>query len=311
MALVARRCEVQPDQRHHRALDCVRDTIPLPCGASRLRHCSGFPLGRRRDRPALPVPRRVGRGRHRLGLFVIIATLAPQSAPGSSDWAPFLAAFCAWTIVSAAWVGAVDPAFSPLEFAKSLAKLLFYAGGHAPHARDAPGRDLETLRVAALSFAGAAAIAIAIYAAMYVRAAAAPGSASEHDPGATLRITASSCAGSARPASDPGSTTCSCAPSARRQRAGAAGRAHGTRTDSRAAHAPPEDASARCDHRAAAISPPLLPSSRRAAALLPVLALVLAGARCRAAGRLQPAAGVDWRRRRRWWRRRLPAARQS
>jgi hypothetical protein len=65
----------------------------------------------------------------------------------------------------------VDPAFSPLEFAKSLAKLLFYSLAAmllTRVMRQAGPR--ETLRVAALSFAGAAAIAIAIYAAMYVRA---------------------------------------------------------------------------------------------------------------------------------------------
>lgn len=107
-----------------------------------------------------------------VGVFLVLALLRLQGEPWTlPDWAPWLAALCAWAVASGAWATAVDPAFSGREFAKSLAKLLYYAATALVVARVVRAAGLRaTLRVAALAFVGAAGFAIALYAAMYAQA---------------------------------------------------------------------------------------------------------------------------------------------
>jgi O-antigen ligase len=107
-----------------------------------------------------------------VGVFILLALWTMREEPWRfPDWAPWLAAFCAWAIVSGAWVAATDPAFSAREYAKSLAKLLCYAAAALMVARAVRLAGLPAaVRVAALSFAAAAAVAIALYAAMSVKA---------------------------------------------------------------------------------------------------------------------------------------------
>jgi hypothetical protein len=107
-----------------------------------------------------------------VGAFMALALWRLRDAPWRPpDWAPWLAAFCAWAIVSGGWAAATDPAFSGREFAKSLAKLLYYAAAAVLVARAVREAGLRaTLRVAALAFAIAAGVAVALYAAMAAKA---------------------------------------------------------------------------------------------------------------------------------------------
>lgn len=107
-----------------------------------------------------------------VGVFMALALWRFRAGPWRlPDWAPWLAAFCAWAIVSGLWVAATDPAFSGREFAKSLAKLLYYAAAAVLVSRVVREAGLRaTLRVASLALVGAAGVAIALYAAMSARA---------------------------------------------------------------------------------------------------------------------------------------------
>jgi hypothetical protein len=106
-----------------------------------------------------------------VGLFVAAALWRLRHEPWTwPDWAPWLAALCGWAVVSGAWAAAVDPAFAGLEFAKSLSKLLFYAVAAVTLARVIATTGLRpALRIAAVAFAVAAVIAIALYAALSLK----------------------------------------------------------------------------------------------------------------------------------------------
>ncbi|HET9315505.1 MAG TPA: hypothetical protein VFQ51_07925, partial [Vicinamibacteria bacterium] len=106
------------------------------------------------------------------GAFLLLAAWRLRDAPWAPpDWWPWVAAFCAWAIVAGAWAAATDPAFSAREFAKSLAKLLYYAAAAVVVARVVREAGLrETLRMAGIAFAVAGGIAVALYAAMSAKA---------------------------------------------------------------------------------------------------------------------------------------------
>jgi hypothetical protein len=105
-----------------------------------------------------------------LALFIVLslATSAGRTRPAPPPWASWLAAFCAWALLGGVWLLARgEPAFSVLEFAKSASKLLFYSASAVLLAVVARGESEERLqRVVLVSFAVAAAIAVALYAAL-------------------------------------------------------------------------------------------------------------------------------------------------
>ena len=107
-----------------------------------------------------------------VGAFLGFAAWRLKDEPWEPpDWWPWVAAFCAWAIVSGGWAAATDPAFSGREFAKSLAKLLYYAAAAVMVTRVVREAGLRAaLRVAAVAFAVAAGIAVALYVAMSVKA---------------------------------------------------------------------------------------------------------------------------------------------
>ena len=107
-----------------------------------------------------------------VGVFLLLAAWRLRGEEWRlPDWWPWLAAFCAWAIVSGGWVAATDPAFSAREFAKSLAKLLYYSAAAVAVARVVREAGLRAaVRVAAIAFAVAAGLAILLYAAMSVKA---------------------------------------------------------------------------------------------------------------------------------------------
>jgi len=106
-----------------------------------------------------------------LALFVplaLVMLLRRRPRPVWPSWAPWLAAFCAWALLGGAWLMARgEPGFSVLEFAKSAAKLMFYSAAAVLLAlvlRDETEERAQ--RVVLWSFAGAAAVAVLLYAAM-------------------------------------------------------------------------------------------------------------------------------------------------
>jgi hypothetical protein len=106
-----------------------------------------------------------------LAAFVPLAlyrVLRRRPRPAWPSWAPWLAAFCAWALLGGAWLMARgEPGFSVLEFAKSAAKLLFYAAAAVLLAlvlRDETEERVQ--RVILWSFAASAALAVSLYAAM-------------------------------------------------------------------------------------------------------------------------------------------------
>jgi hypothetical protein len=107
-----------------------------------------------------------------VGLFILAASWRLRRERWHRpDWAPWLAGFCAWAVASGGWLAATDPAFSGGEFAKSLAKLLFYAAAAVTTARVVRVEGLaETVRIAAHALAAAAVLAIGLYVAMHVKA---------------------------------------------------------------------------------------------------------------------------------------------
>jgi hypothetical protein len=107
-----------------------------------------------------------------VGAFVLLAGWRLRREPWHlPDWAPWLAGFCAWAVVSGGWQAAADPAFSGVEFVKSLAKLLFYAAAAVMTARAVRVEGLPAaVRIAAVALAGAAVLAIGLYAAMQAKA---------------------------------------------------------------------------------------------------------------------------------------------
>ena len=107
-----------------------------------------------------------------LAAFVALALWRLRREPWPVPaWTSWLAAFCVWTVASGIWAAALDPGFSGVEFVKSLAKLLFYGLAALVLARVVRAEGLATaVRVAAVSLACAASLAIALYAAMQLRA---------------------------------------------------------------------------------------------------------------------------------------------
>ena len=105
-----------------------------------------------------------------VGVFLVLAlrARAGQPRPALPPWAPWLAAFCAWALVGGAWlVARGEPGFSILEFAKSAAKLLFYAAAALALALEARAETEDRLQHIVLSsFAAAAGVAVALYAAI-------------------------------------------------------------------------------------------------------------------------------------------------
>jgi hypothetical protein len=105
-----------------------------------------------------------------LGGFLVLALIVLRRGPWPPlpPWAPWLAAFCAWALIGGAWlVARGEPGFSVLEFAKSASKLLFYSAAAVLLALVARGEPEERLqRVMLWSFAVAAGVAVALYAAM-------------------------------------------------------------------------------------------------------------------------------------------------
>jgi len=106
-----------------------------------------------------------------LALFMPLAFLTlRRERPWAAlpPWAPWLAAFCVWALLAGAWLAARgEPGFSILEFAKSASKLVFYAAAAVLFALVARLEPAERLQGIVLwSFAAAAAVAVALYAAM-------------------------------------------------------------------------------------------------------------------------------------------------
>lgn len=142
----------------------ARDASPLPRALLWL-PVAGVALGQPFVRPGVSVADVC------LALFTAAAlvTLAKRRtlAPWP-PWAPWLAAFCAWALLGGLGLMARgEPGFSPAEFAKSAAKLLFYSTAAVALAlvlrRETEGR---AQRAVLWSFAAAAAVAVALYAAM-------------------------------------------------------------------------------------------------------------------------------------------------
>jgi hypothetical protein len=106
-----------------------------------------------------------------LALFVVAALAALRSRRALTpwpSWTPWLAAFCAWALLDGLWLMARgEPGFSVPEFAKSAAKLLFYSASAVALAL-VLRRETEqrAQRVVLWSFAAAAGVAVALYAAM-------------------------------------------------------------------------------------------------------------------------------------------------
>lgn len=107
-----------------------------------------------------------------VGIFVALALWTLRDEPWEwPAWAPWLGAFAAWAVVSGGWAAATDDAFVAREFLKSLSKLLFYSASALVLARVLRAAGLRAaLRVAGAAFAAAAVLAIALYAALSLRA---------------------------------------------------------------------------------------------------------------------------------------------
>ena len=105
-----------------------------------------------------------------LGVFLLLAVphLLRAHPARRPPWVPWLAAFCAWALLGGVWlVLRGEPAFSILEFSKSAAKLVFYSAAAWALALVAQAEPYDRIRTVVLwSFAGAAFIAVALYAAM-------------------------------------------------------------------------------------------------------------------------------------------------
>ncbi|MET0555236.1 MAG: hypothetical protein ABW221_19495 [Vicinamibacteria bacterium] len=103
-----------------------------------------------------------------LGAFVALALRGQRGEPWRwPPWAPWLGAFVGWVFV-AGFVASRDPLFSTAEFARSAVKLVFYAGAAVVLARTVATVGLEqTGHMTARVFAVSAAVAIAVYLALF------------------------------------------------------------------------------------------------------------------------------------------------
>lgn len=105
-----------------------------------------------------------------LAAFLVLALVrwAREPRPPLPPWASWLAAFCLWALLGGAWlVARGEPGFSLLEFGKSATKLLFYSAAAVVLAVEARGETEDRLQAVTLwSFALAAGVAVALYAAM-------------------------------------------------------------------------------------------------------------------------------------------------
>jgi hypothetical protein len=103
-----------------------------------------------------------------LAAFVVLALREQRGEPWRwPSWGPWLLGFVAWVLL-AGLVASRDPFFSAVEFARSAVKLVFYATAAVVLARTVATVGLEqTGHMAARVFAISAAIAIAVYLALF------------------------------------------------------------------------------------------------------------------------------------------------